>query len=73
MPGNCWNTAVPSAGSAAQHTSFAMRREKFNQDRLKVLLVFGSAVENLEELPEEQRKEAVLPVPVPCCHEPVVM
>lgn len=55
----CWDTAVPSAGSAAQHISFAMRRGKFHQDRLKVLLVYGSAVESLEELPEEQRREAV--------------
>lgn len=68
MPGTCWDTAVPSAGSAAQHISFAMRREKFHQDRL--LLVYGSAVESLEELPEEQGRGAV---PTPCCHEPVVM
>lgn len=71
MPGNCWDTAVPSAGSAAQHISFVMRRETFHQDRLKVLLVYGSAVESLEELPEEQRKEAM--PPVLCCHEAVMM
>lgn len=57
---------------ALLNTSFAMRREKFHQDRSKMLLVYGSAVESLEELPEEQRKEAVPPVPMPCCHEPVM-
>lgn len=72
MPGSHWDTAVPSAGSAEQHISFAMRREKFHQDRSKMLLVYGSAVESLEELPEEQRKEAMPPVPMPCCHEPVM-
>ena len=65
MPGKSLDTDVPSAGSAAHHTAFAMRRGKFHQERLKMVLGYGSAVGSLEVLPEEQRKQAVPPAPMP--------
>lgn len=52
--GNRWD--VSTAGSAAQHTALEMRRGTFHQERLKLVLGYGSAVRSLEVLPEEQRK-----------------
>lgn len=65
MPGKSLDTDVPSAGCAAHHTAFSIRRGKFHRERLKMVLGYGSAAGSSEVLPQEQRKQAVPPVPMP--------